>query len=573
MDYVTDTNEKEANLMFEIMDFMRTHYRRINKNQIKQFEGEGQSAIKKLIMMEYLREVKKGKESFYAITSKGLNLFEDKRKGNEVVPEDLRKRIVERLLKIIPELEMKSWEIMFQILYLIGKEWPITTEEILSYFQERFPGTPGTSRASIYRSLQLLRMKGYIEYHKISFKAQSPYRLSEKGKEILLLSPSESKRRILKVEYAQKPYDEDENKALDAAINYLTTSEIDEIFKSIEKQEEEIGLFLNPGKTIGKNDNFFLVLRRWNSFTPALPRENEKIKSLGGGYFLAWKGHGIVIDPGFNFIDNFKNEGFKFDDIDAVFVTHDHQDHTNDVERILTLLYEFNDKNKKRKSIRFFMNRSSLLKYIHLFIAKNDLKNLKGSYSGENFKLTSDITIEIKKAFHQELMGSEFPIGLLFKIKKKEDSFILALPGDTRWDVDLIDSFKKPIVHLLVTHIGTITRDELASSEYYQKHLGYRGTFRLIREIEPEVAIISEFGEELLHHRINIGKALETGLNGKCTCLAGDIGLKVEIPSLKIWCEKKDFYQGHYCSPDSIEQRYRDDGQIVYRCKEHSQYS
>ena len=90
-------------------------------------------------------------------------------------------------------------------------------------------------------------------------------------------------------------------------------------------------------------------MRRYNSFTPALPRyqggeEEKKEKDVkGGGLFLHWQGKGIVIDPGFNFIQNLAEESLTIGNIDAVILTHGHNDHYIDLDPILTLLYQLND--------------------------------------------------------------------------------------------------------------------------------------------------------------------------------------------------------------------------------------
>ena len=88
-----------------------------------------------------------------------------------------------------------------------------------------------------------------------------------------------------------------------------------------------------------KDDLYLEVLRRWNSYTPIIA-DNYHI-SKGGGYFIKTAQKGIVIDPGFNFIDNFKGAGHFFAEIDAVFISHAHNDHTTDLESILTLLYKY----------------------------------------------------------------------------------------------------------------------------------------------------------------------------------------------------------------------------------------
>ena len=83
------------------------------------------------------------------------------------------------------------------------------------------------------------------------------------------------------------------------------------------------------------------ILQRWNSFTPIL--SNDTSPSKGGGYFVTTGNTGIVFDPGFDFIQNFRNAGFFFNDIDHIFVTHAHNDHTADLESLLALLHDYNE--------------------------------------------------------------------------------------------------------------------------------------------------------------------------------------------------------------------------------------
>ncbi len=110
-------------------------------------------------------------------------------------------------------------------------------------------------------------------------------------------------------------------------------------------------------------ESFLVVLRKWNSYTPSLPGQTGlkdiSVHSVGGGYFLYIQapenyletGYGMVIDPGYNFIHNFGAAGFCLDDIDGILITHAHNDHTNDFESLLTLLYQRNDKCLGKKSI------------------------------------------------------------------------------------------------------------------------------------------------------------------------------------------------------------------------------
>ena len=133
---------------------------------------------------------------------------------------------------------------------------------------------------------------------------------------------------------------------------------------AIEAYEKERNTFISKYRQcpLG-SESFLVVLRRWNSYTPSLPMAQHNMDglnqySIGGGYYLFLQseegslnhGYGLVIDPGYNFIHNFGSAGFGLDDIDGILMTHAHNDHTNDFESILSLLYQRNHKYKGEKS-------------------------------------------------------------------------------------------------------------------------------------------------------------------------------------------------------------------------------
>lgn len=244
------SNAEEAEIMFSILDFARLHGRKINEDQVKMHFGDtkSQQSFKNLISAEYLRKVKKEGSLFYAITSSGLNLFEDKRK-EETVPKDLRERILEKLNEVVAKLGMKPWEIMFYIIHVIGNRQPITTDEIMHYFQEKFQDTKGTSRPNVYRNLQRMRMKGYIEHEKMRYSDFSPYVLSEKGKEIFKMTKADATSKLRTVE------------EWDAALRQVN-HDIDE-----ERKQDDNALFYTVENVLPDNlDNQQLI---WALYTQA----------------------------------------------------------------------------------------------------------------------------------------------------------------------------------------------------------------------------------------------------------------------------------------------------------------
>ncbi len=103
------------------------------------------------------------------------------------------------------------------------------------------------------------------------------------------------------------------------------SDDIDEFERQKKENEQHLREFITGASRLDNEQSLFLVLRKWNSYTPALPLDNGE-KSLGGGYFIFHKGCGTVIDLGYNFIDNFRGAGCRLEDIDNIILTHAHNE-------------------------------------------------------------------------------------------------------------------------------------------------------------------------------------------------------------------------------------------------------
>jgi hypothetical protein len=111
-----------------------------------------------------------------------------------------------------------------------------------------------------------------------------------------------------------------------------------------------------------------ICMRRYSSATPLLPRPSA-FRAHGGGYFVRLHSKrdepdprepdaageeqaatppspppfGVVVDPGPDFIENLYRTGFSLSDIDMIVVTHDHVDHLNSLEPLLSLMHYRSD--------------------------------------------------------------------------------------------------------------------------------------------------------------------------------------------------------------------------------------
>jgi len=364
----------------------------------------------------------------------------------------------------------------------------------------------------------------------------------------------------------------------------------EEFANTIEENKKRITGFYSHKQPVKSVDSLlFTVLRKWNSFTPIISGGFRSGK--GGGYFVQSGKTGIVIDPGFNFIENFFTDGHTFKEIDAVLITHAHNDHTADLDSLLTILYEYNyelyggdlsdpyckvkegsiledvlkhfnfgedmirnDKEKKRqvqdemdqrfpneaKKITFYITNGTSKKYNNFFdlMKRSNYKVVPvDAENAKNFAI-GDINIHVIEANHNDIMSDHASVGFCFE----QDDFALIYTGDTSF-LGMSTKYNELSNHyigkkiVLIANIGGFInseRDYLSGGDreeyYYKKHLGRLGLAKLVEILKPELCIISEFGEEFTGYRHKIAEIFDEvyGETLKTKFLPADIGLHVK---------------------------------------------
>lgn len=305
-------------------------------------------------------------------------------------------------------------------------------------------------------------------------------------------------------------------------------------------QQEKRRIQHNPliarGRTIDRTQSQLIVLRLWNSSTPLF---SEKQRSNGGGYFLIWQHHGIVIDPGFDFVSEFA-VNHSIDDIDLVIVTHDHPDHCNDLPKIVTLLREANESRSAPHCMSFLLSYGAFFRYSFLFqneeIAKYTTVE-KILPPSERQLLDLELALEFTRTQHREILGDQTGFGLrLLLLQSRNPICAIGVTGDTGYTDDLLSAFDG--VDLLIAHIGTLER--LEDQYLLDSHLGYRGVYWLLRDLPnpPPLVLISEWGEELSGMRKGICDSLQRYFSN-VKILPTDLSMRVRLPECEVFIEEE----------------------------------
>ncbi|KPJ69627.1 hypothetical protein AMJ44_03220 [candidate division WOR-1 bacterium DG_54_3] len=329
------------------------------------------------------------------------------------------------------------------------------------------------------------------------------------------------------------------------------------IKKNHSKLIKDLNIQRSLDHTIGAN--MLRTIHKWNSATPLF---SQGI-SQGGGYFLTLRNKlgqtkGIAIDPGYDFFDIFRDLGLGITDIDAIIITHDHDDHTESVEGILSLLAKYNDYNEQKKSkvIDIFGSAGTLLKF-HGLLSATDLFGNREI----NFKLLvpgAEITeieglslwekygfiMSVKPAHHTERWtNQESSAGLILHTNipdlKNGGNIKIGITGDTRYEVGIGQEYKD--VQILLLNIGSVEKEE---GKLLNQHLGMLGCINLLKEArlgKPLLAILTEFGEEFSGKRETISRIIEnwsqpmeSRKSRELKVVPADIHLEVRLEDLNI---------------------------------------
>ncbi|MFA6564512.1 MAG: tetratricopeptide repeat protein [Verrucomicrobiia bacterium] len=321
-----------------------------------------------------------------------------------------------------------------------------------------------------------------------------------------------------------------------------------------------------------KRDDTLSILRGWSSAVTLL--EGSERRWRGGGYFLKWRGCGIVIDPGFDFLRNFHDAGFHGREINVVVVSHNHPDHNDDLKPIDDLRYEIYKRRAAQKG-------AGVSPYVILWDEDTKAATKFSAEHPEHHHPPITFSTGYPQPFDLSKHPAKFPVRVApFKVKHSDDAqsamgvmielldqkggvaLRIGYTGDTAYFDDLPIHLSK--CDVLIAHISQPTIDELLDPAKRKKeHLGYRGTAALVKECKPKLVLLAEFWAGYTDIRIDLVKGLRMR-SGCEAILPTGIGMHLHLPDLKVECTA--CHQQTAISQVNVTPPTDDFGNLAYLC-------
>ncbi len=337
----------------------------------------------------------------------------------------------------------------------------------------------------------------------------------------------------------------------------------DTIKELLRQKEMPVDAYLDYHKRrkLLKN-NSLIILKGFSSSMPMLLNyANNTNMYCGGGLYLRWNNKGIVIDPGYLFVQNLQSYGISVLDIDIVVITHEHIDHSNDMRLLDDLHFNvarklpksefgFNEKNEieiqvddNKHIISWYMDKVSCNeavglrrndsgfneRYNHLFCVNPDAEQeteLREHFqkdaevlTGSMFHMTEDVDCHIFRTAHEQYTQDDktfyqkHTFGCMLECKKKDgDGRNIGYTSDT----SLRDGVKNPMLdllakcHVIVANISGIYEGDVLLKEEKERHLGYIGCYKILNNalqkspVNLKYLLLSEFSNQVSDIRFEI---------------------------------------------------------------------
>lgn len=318
-----------------------------------------------------------------------------------------------------------------------------------------------------------------------------------------------------------------------------------------------------------KKTHYFVNLKGMSSSSPIIYNNTFGTSLRGGGFYFCWNRFGVVVDPGLYFVTNMHEHGLSIHDIDAVVVTHDHIDHTGDIQLLDDLEYQI----KGKKTIQWYVCQEI---YDAGRLEKNNMHLVK---YGETHTLSQLVSFYATETRH--IKATSTPSGYLlttfgcvFTLKAHNlpsgaqiEERVMGYTSDTiYWDGMEKDYDNTDI---LIANISSVRKEDLLLEQQHKLHLGFGGCMNMLLNFTqaPGLFLLSEFWNGIEDIRFSVSKQLRRAVLQKgldTAVLPTEIGMEIDLTNMGVKCS----CCGAYAKGISLVRPRCEFGEMGYVCEE-----
>ncbi|UCG43803.1 MAG: tetratricopeptide repeat protein [candidate division WOR-3 bacterium] len=305
----------------------------------------------------------------------------------------------------------------------------------------------------------------------------------------------------------------------------------------------------DKGKESGLN-HVLAVLKGWSSAIPIVARVRKESfgnqACRGGGYFIKAGKQGLVVDPGYDFLETFTDCGFHIREVTDVIVSHNHPDHRDDLTSIADLENQhvrgLPDAATPRRTA-YYLDPDTNNMYRPLL---RDCNVGVGSIRQLEPDEPKTIPPEVRcLPFKTDHGGDQLhqPVGFVLELPLpgKKKPFRLGYTSDTEYFDELPGKFDR--CRLIICHFSSARPDDYVGKKKRNGHLGYTGLLNLIKNTKADMYVVSEFWGGKGDVRFELVQKLKFDLAGAGRreterILAGDAGLMIDLLDLTVRCSQ-----------------------------------
>ena len=291
--------------------------------------------------------------------------------------------------------------------------------------------------------------------------------------------------------------------------------------------------------------SYLIILKGFSSSTPffydALRERFHRNPIKGGGLFIKWRGNGIIIDPGINFVENMHLCDLNIDDVQTVVVTHNHIDHNGDLMIVDDLLAQMN------RRATLYADRDTISSHGEETLQKHFKIHKMGELKNSQIYLTDDKSVMAEYFETEHIIddAGEYIKGVSYGLKitcggDNSEKISIGITSDTRYLKELPDILRD--CRYIVANFSETSKEDYEGRTEKENHLGYSGCLKLIKECNEKSTlsepfyIISEFWGGKGDVRREILRKLREN-SGYKRIIPGDIGMTFMLDNDTFLCD------------------------------------